>query len=346
MTRNNWLLLIFLAGMACALSAIKWAQSRGTKAALEPIVLYLPLPHPYCTAVAKGGEAYARERGVGVRILVGQESTQANVNTNIESMFTLGHRAFAIYPVDPAGSKGLFSRLRRGGREVVAYGAEPERGTETPFAVATDTRAAATTAAETLIQLLGGRGRILNVLEGATDANTPIRKAAIEAVVAKHPGVEILQTVGDVTTEQKAREKIESALVARGDEIDGVICTGYTTTVAAAILLGEHNRRPGAKRIRFVGLDTDDRVLAAIREGGIDATVAQNPFGHGYISCALLDRLLNGWQPRAPYQFIDSGSVVVTRENVDSFQSGIEDVTKRIVAELETKYLKPAERNK
>ena len=81
-------------------------------------------------------------------------------------------------------------------------------------------------------------------------------------------------------------------------------------------------------------------MLAALREGGIDATVAQNPFGHGYISCALLDRLLNGWQPRAPYQFIDSGSVVVTRENVDSFQSGIEDVTKRIVAELETKYLK------
>jgi len=186
---------------------------------------------------------------------------------------------------------------------------------------------------------MGYQGRILNVLESLTDANTPIRKAAVEAVVAKYPGVEIVQTVGDVTTEQKAREKIESALVARGDEVDAVICTGYTTTVAAATLLAEHNRKPGAKRIRFVGLDTDDRVLAAIREGSVDMTLAQNPFGHGYIACALLDLMLQGWTPKVPYEFVDAGCVPVTQENVDSFQAGIEEMTRMIVGELQTKYL-------
>jgi ribose transport system substrate-binding protein len=231
--------------------------------------------------------------------------------------------------------------LHRAGRFVVAYGAQPEAGTETPFAVATDTQKAATVAAEKLVELLGHHGRILNVLESLTDANTPVRQAAIEAVVAKYPGVKIIQTVGDVTTEGKAREKIESALVARGEEIDGIVCTGYTTTVAAAVLLTEHNRRPGAKMIRFVGLDTDDRVLAAIREGTIDATVAQNPYGHGYISCAILDLLLKGWQPKQTYQFVDSGSVVVTKSNIDSFQTGIEEVTRTIVSELKTKYLQP-----
>jgi ribose transport system substrate-binding protein len=147
--------------------------------------------------------------------------------------------------------------------------------------------------------------------------------------------------VGDVTTEQKAREKIESALVARGDEIDGVICTGYTTTVAAAVLLADHNLRPGSRRIRFVGLDTDERVLAAIRAGAIDATVAQNPFGHGYVACALLDLLRQGWRPRAPYQFVDSGCVVVTRANVDSFRAGIEGATRTIVRDLKARYLRP-----
>jgi ribose transport system substrate-binding protein len=107
------------------------------------------------------------------------------------------------------------------------------------------------------------------------------------------------------------------------------------------VLLEEHNRRPGAKRIRFVGLDTDERVLAAIRDGAVDATLAQNPFGHGYISCALLDLLLQGWQPKADYQFIDSGSVVVTKANVDSFQHGIEAMTVTIVNDLKTKYLRP-----
>lgn len=339
MSRNNILLLITLAVLAVALTGIKIYQTRHIAASLEPIVLYEPLPHPYCNAVGEGAKAYARDSGTSVRVVVGQESTMANLNQNIESLFTVGHKAFAFIPVDPAGAKGLFTRLKTAGRFAVAYGAQPAEGSDTPFAVATDTKAAATLAAEKLCELLGRRGKILNVLESLTDANTPIRKHAIETVVARYPEVEIIQTVGDVTTEQKAREKIESALVARGDEVDGVICTGYTTTVAAATLLAEHNRKPGAKRIRFVGLDTDNRVLAAIREGGVDMTLAQNPFGHGYISCALLDLMLQGWKPKVDYQFVDAGCVPVTKENADSFQAGIEAMTKSIVGELKTKYL-------
>ena len=341
-TRNNILLLATLGSLVVALTAIKIVQSHRGAASVEPIVLYEPLPHPYCTAVGEGALAYAKEHGDGVRVVVGQESTMANLNQNIESLLTVGHKAFAFIPVDPAGAKGLFSRLQRSGRLTVAYAAQPETGSETPFAVATDTQAAATLAAEKLVELMGRRGKILNVLESLTDANTPIRKAAIETVVARYPDVRIIQTIGDVTTEQKAREKIESALVARGDEVDGVICTGNTTTIAAVVLLGQHNRKPGAKRIRFVGIDAiDSRVTDAIRDGSVDMTLAQNPFGHGYISCALLDLMLHGWRPKADYQFIDAGCVPVTKENVDSFQRDIEAKTKTIVSELKTKYLNP-----
>jgi ribose transport system substrate-binding protein len=338
--RNNISLLVTLGVLAVALTGIKIYQTRHPTASVEPIVLYEPLPHPYCTAVGEGAKAYAKEHGGGVRVVVGQESTMANLNQNIESLLTIGHKAFAFIPVDPAGAKGLFSRLKDSGRLTVAYAAEPDAGSETPFAVATDTHAAATLAAEKLVELMGRRGKILNVLESLTDANTPIRRAAIEAVVAKYPEVRIIQTVGDVANEQEAREKIEGALVARGNEVDGVICTGNTTTVAAVVLLGEHNRKPGAKRIRFVGLDAiDRRVTDAIRDGSVDMTLAQNPFGHGYISCALLDLMLHGWQPTTNYQFIDAGCVPVTKENVDSFQKDIEVKTKTIVAELKTKYL-------
>lgn len=341
MSRNNILLLATLGGLALVLTAIKLVQTSGRGSSLEPIVLYTALPHPYCAAVGEGGRAYARDSGTGVRVVTGQENTQSNANANIESMFTLGHRNFAFYPIDSAGSKGLFDRLARGGCQAVAFGVQPAPGSATPFAIATDTRAAAILAAEKLAQLLGGRGRVLNVLEVLTDANTTVRRAAVEEVMARYPDIEIIQTIGDVGTEQKAREKIESAMVARGDELDGMICTGYTTTVAAAVLLAEHHRKPQARRIRFVGLDTDERVLAAIREGAIDGTLAQNPFGHGYISCALLDLLRQGWQPAAPYQFIDSGCVLVSRENADSFQPGIEALTRKIVADLRIRYLRP-----
>src|ERR1041385_8202159 len=212
MTRNNILLLTTVGSLAVILTVIKLVQPRGAGASVEPIVLYEPLVHPYCTAVGEGGAAYAKEHGGGVRIVVGQEGTMANLNQNMESLSTLGHKAFPFVPSDPAGAMGLFQRLKKRGFLTVAYANEPAKGSATPFAVSTDTHAAATLATEKLVELLGRKGRILNVLESLTDANTPIRVAAIEDVVAKYPDVHIIQTIGDVTTEQKAREKIESAL--------------------------------------------------------------------------------------------------------------------------------------
>lgn len=343
MTRNNLALVAIVGFFVVALGAIKIVQvSRlGDAPPLEPIVVYEVLPHPYFEEVTRGAKAFEAQTHVPVRIVVGQESSQANLNTNIDSLYAVGHKAFALYPVDPAGCRGVFERLKAGGRYAVAYGAQPEAGSATAFAVATDTRGSATQATEVLIGLMGGQGRILNVLESMTDANTKIRRDAIEATVARYPKVSIIDTIGDINSEQEGRTKIESALVARQGQIDGVICTGYNTTVAAALLLAERNARDGAKRIRFVGIDTDPRVLTAIREDRIDATMAQNPYAQGYISCALLKLMLDGWTPLTPYQFIDSGSVVLTRSNVDSFDAEARQATARLAGELQTRYLRP-----
>jgi ribose transport system substrate-binding protein len=97
------------------------------------------------------------------------------------------------------------------------------------------------------------------------------------------------------------------------------------------------------KRIHFVGLDDDPVVLAAIKNGSIDMTLAQNPFGQGYISCALLQLMIEGHKPASAYQFIDSGFVVVTRENVDSYGKDVEETTRKISSELLSRYFLPAQ---
>ena len=308
---------------------------------IEPIVWYAPAPHPYTNEVKAGVEACEKEIGKPILKVFGQEWTQDNENMNIESLSTKGHRAFSIYPVDPAGSNGLFRMLKENGQLVVAYGAEPQLPTPAAFTVTTDIKGAAMFACEELIKLMGGKGNILNVLELVTDINTKKRDEGIREVVARHPGVRIVQTISGLSHVGDATTKIQSALAARADEIDGIICTGYNPTIAAAAVLTEWHRDPSHKRIRFVGIDTGPTVLQAIRDGYIDATVAQNPFGHGYISCMLLSLMLDGWTPRQPYQFIKAGHLLVTKANLDTYQQEIRKMTERIVAELETKYLKP-----
>ena len=311
------------------------------KAGVEPVCWYGMMPHPYVTEVRSGVERFEAETGFKAAKVVGQQWTQDNENINIEALSTKGYKAFSIYPGDPAGANALFAQLKGRGQLVVAYGAEPDLPTPVPFTVATDIKAAAMTAAEKLIELMGGRGRILNVLEMVTDINTRKRDEGIKEVVARHPGVEIVQTISDMAQVSEAVTKIQSALAARMDEIDGIITTGYNPTIAAASVLTEWHKDPGHKRIRFIGIDTGPTVLQAIRDGAIDATIAQNPPGHGYLSTRLLGLMLEGWTPRAPYQFINAGIVIVTKDNIDTYASEVRKITDGIAAELRTKYLQP-----
>jgi ribose transport system substrate-binding protein len=194
-------------------------------------------------------------------------------------------------------------------------------------------------AAEELIKMLGEKGNILNVLETVTDVNTVKRDEGIKEVVAKYPNVKIVQTISDMTQVTTAKEKIAQTIVARGDEIDGIITTGWNPTVAAAAILSERHKDPNKKRIRFIGIDDDETVIKAIKNGSIDATIAQNPFGHGYISTMILAMMLERWKPAKEYQFVNAGIVVVTKANVDTYKQEVRKITDGIVADLKTKYL-------
>lgn len=312
----------------------------GESSAVEPIVWYGMMPHPYITEVRAGAEAAEQALGVGIIKVVGQEWTQDNVNANVRALSTKGHKAFSIFPGDPAGANGLFGELVRNGQYVVAYGAEPNIPTPASFTVATDIHQAATDACEALVSMMGGKGRILNVLETVTDVNTKVREDAIIAVADKYPDVQIVQTISDMTQVSVAKERIQSALAALGDGVDGIITTGYNPTIAAAAVLTEWHADPNHKRIRYIGIDTGSTVLEAIRNGSIDATVAQNPFGHGYISCTLLARMVAGAEPRAPYQFINAGHVIITKDNIDTYADDVRAITDRIIADIDTTYLK------
>lgn len=307
----------------------------------KKIVWYGAMVHPYIAEVEKGVVGYERDTGTVIKRQIGQELTQDNENANVEALAAQGYKGFSIFPADASAANGLYEELVQNGGHVVSYGAPTVLPTPASFCVATDVKKAAMEATEALIGFMGGEGNILNVLELIEDPNTILRKEGVEAAVAKYPQVRIIQTIAGMESVETSTVKIQDAFAAKVKEIDGVICTGYTSTVAAAMILGEWNQTPGNKRIRFVGIDTDQVVLDAIRSGAVDATMSQNPYGHGYITCALLSHMLDGWRSNPEYYFVDSGTILVTKDKVDTFQDDIMAVTQRIMGELQSTYLLP-----
>jgi ribose transport system substrate-binding protein len=303
------------------------------------IVWYAPAVHPYFDAVQKGVIAFEADTGIAVHQQIGPDWIQDSETQNVEALAAKGYDGFTIYPTDPTGANSLYEELTEIGKYVVNFGASTSLPTTASFAVATDVKDAAMKAAEFIIQQMGGEGKILNVLEVLTDANTKLRKEGVEEVVAKYPGVEIVQEIGDITSIEEAMEKIENAISANLGNIDGIICTGYTTTVAATQLLSELNADSSIDRIAFIGIDDDPIVLEAIENGSIDGTIAQNPFGHGYLTCKILTYLIDGYTPKEGLYFVNSGIAVVTKDNVNSYADDLTQVTNDIIETLETNYL-------
>lgn len=307
----------------------------------QKIAWYALLVHPYFDEVQKGVAAFEKDTGISVRKRIGQDASQDNENANVEALAAQGYRGFSIYPADAGAANGLYEELADNGLFVVSYGAPTALPTPASFCVATDVKKAAGMAAEALIRFMGGKGNILNVLELVEDPNTVLRREGVEEAVARHDGVRIVQTIAGMTSFEESMGKIQDALSARIREIDGVLCTGYTPTVAATTILSEWHAKPENRRIRFVGIDTDEVVLKAIEAGHIDGTIAQNPYGHGYISCKLLSYLLRGWSPKKGTYFVDTGAILVTQDNLRTFRDEVLAATQSILGELETKYLDP-----
>ena len=93
-------------------------------------------------------------------------------------------------------------------------------------------------------------------------------------------------------------------------------------------------------KVVSIGMDTDPVTIRAIEDGVLDATLAQNPIGHGYISCMLLKYMVqDGYKPIEGAYFVDSSCTIVTQENLDTYEQDIDTVTERILDSLTTDYL-------
>ena len=310
-------------------------------AADSKIAWYATAPHPYFDEVKKGVEKFMEEQDTEVIIQIGPDWTQASENEKVEALVAQGVDALSIYPCDASGANGLYEEIHeKMGVNVINFGTDTAKPTSASFAVGTDVKQAAKDATEALIEMMGGKGKILNVLEVLEDPNTALRKEGIEEVVAEHPDVEIIQEIAGIKTQEDAVSKIESAISANLGKIDGIICTGMISSVGMAQTLTDFYAKQGdAEHIYAIGMDTDSGVMKGIEDGIIDATIAQNSEGHGYISCMALKLMGEGYTVKDDQYFIDSGIVLVTKDNTDSYAEDLEEVTKGILEKLPTDYL-------
>ncbi|MGF0539969.1 sugar ABC transporter substrate-binding protein [Agrobacterium sp. ES01] len=333
-----------LRGLAAAsvfgLSFAGMAQASDSAIALVP-----GGPHPYFAAWEQAGADAVKDFGLtSADYKVPQKWELSQQNQLLESLLSQGYNGFVIFPGDPVGSVSTADELTSNGAPVVAAGGCFKDPSTAAFCLGTDTGNSAYLGTKELVRAMGtGKKRILHLTGFLVDPNTQLRIDAVNKAAAE-AGDEVIQVIADIDAPEPAEEKINAYLAAHASEVDGIIATAWVPAVVAANSL----RKIGDKRIHMVGIDHDQTVLQAVKDGFLDGTMIQNPYGQAYVGAYAVNKLREGCTIKAdaPFKtnalttkFIDSGTAFVDASKVDGYVKTMQDETKKLLAGFDENYL-------
>jgi ribose transport system substrate-binding protein len=183
--------------------------------------------------------------------------------------------------------------------------------------VATDNQAAGKLAGEHMAKVVpGGRpGNVVVLRYQEASASTMNREKGFLDFVKSKPDLKVVSDnqYGGATTET-AMAKSESLLLAQkaaDGNVQGIFTPNESTTFG---MLQALKKTGVAKKVKFIGFDSSEKLVSALKDGDIDGLVVQNPFNMGYTAVKTMVDHLKGTKVE---KRIDTGAQLVTKENLE-----------------------------
>jgi ribose transport system substrate-binding protein len=291
---------------------------RGSSApgALRIAVVPKGTTHEFWKAVHAGAQKAGTEAGVEIVWKGPLREDDLKGQIDIVESFAAQHVAGIV--LAPLSDKGLANAVKGAtgaGVPVVVFDSDLAGEAHKSF-VATDNFAAGKMAAEELARLLGDKGNVAVLRYQEGSASTTQREKGFLEGIAAHAGIKVVSDnqYGGATTETafSTAENLLAAQKAASGGLAGVFCPNESTTFGMLLAL---RKAALAGKIHFVGFDASDKLVAAVREGHIDALVLQNPFKIGYLAVKTMAAHLKG-QPIE--KRVDTGATLVKKDNLDA----------------------------
>lgn len=294
------------------------AGSRGSGSGFTVAVVPKGTTHEFWRSIHAGAVKAARElaeEGVPVEVIwkgpLREDDREQQIQV-VEGFIAQGIDGIVLAPLDSRALVRPVEEARRAGVPTVIIDSDLESDEIVSF-VATDNYLGGQLAADRIAELLGGKGRVLLLRYAEGSASTTARERGfLDRLRAQHPGIEVVssdQYAGP--TRETAKRAAENLLNRYGNVLDGVFTPNESSTVGMLLALQDIGR---AGKIRLIGFDASPILVDALRGGQIHGLVVQNPVRMGYLGVRTMVAHLQG---RAVEKRIDTGVILVTRENMD-----------------------------
>lgn len=227
----------------------------------------------------------------------------------VESMVNRRLAGIAVAPVDRKALVGVVERAAAAGIPVAIFDSDVDTDKRLTY-IATDNREGGRMAAREIGELLRGEGEaaIISFMPGSA-ATMEREEGFREEVKKRFPGIKIVQTAYGMADRAKARAATENIMAAH-PELRGLFADNESSSAGAVLAL----KARGDAKVRMVGFDSNDQLVADVQDRYIDALVIQKPMQMGYESVKAIIRKLQG--QRVPTR-VDLSAVLVTRADLE-----------------------------
>lgn len=229
----------------------------------------------------------------------------------VENLITREVDGIVLAPVDADALVSVVHRAADRGIPVAIFDSAINTDRIISFVV-TDNYLGGVMAAKRMGEILEGKGKVgvIGFMPGS--ASTMKREAGFEDTITKEfPDIEFLGTRFNMADRAKALEEAENLLTAHPD-LAGFFADNESSldgTVQAV------KQRGLGGKVKIVGFDASETLVADMRAGVIDSIVVQDPFKMGYESTRQMALHLGGDET---VRHIDSGAYLLLPDNVDT----------------------------
>jgi ribose transport system substrate-binding protein len=198
-------------------------------------------------------------------------------------------------------------------------------GSKRLFLIGTNNYRAGLAGGQRLAKQLHGKGNIV-VFTMPEQTNLKERLQGYQDALQASPGIKIGRIVDIKGDPRIAFDTASEILGKERKTVDGFVCLEALAGKEVATVLSNN----GVTDKALVAMDTDSDTLDWIRKGVIAATISQKPYSMAYVGLMMLDHLYHhklttldrDWTKDsfAPIPaFVDTGSSVIDKTNVDAF---------------------------
>ena len=270
--------------------------------------------HEFWKSVHAGAVKAAQEQKVEIiwKGPLKEDDLKAQIDV-VQSFTAQGVSGIVLAPLSDKALGGAVKGAVASKIPVVIFDSDLEGQDHQSF-VATDNFAAGKMAGEQMGTLLGGKGNVVVLRYQEGSASTTRREQGFIEALKAYPDVHLVSDnrFGGATTESAftTSENLLSAQKAATGGVHGIFAPNESTTFGMLLAI----RKAGlAKKMKFVGFDSSEKLVGALRDGDLDGLILQDPFNIGYLAVKTMAAHLRG-EPIE--KRIDTGARLVTKENM------------------------------